>query len=758
MVSTDSITRFTKILLNAIKSAKENSVKYVTLEFLLLEFLKEKDVKSFLKEKGADYDKILEELYTFLAVSPLIEHFEHSDDKVEMTEHIRAFEAYFFLCCRCAEDGYINEDNKNLFFITNMLSAFLLMKETFSQSILAENGVTLEMLAEVFRDNSSQDLSEMILDNIRNPQIGLNSQRILQNESQTSAFLQKYTINYYDVVNNEESLPIIGRDNDIELIHQIMNRHDKPNVILVGESGIGKTKIVEGVAKYYLSKHPEWKFLQLNNAEFLSNIVLKGDLEARVKNLYQALKAEGMVVLFIDDMQQVCSGVDQTNQLDITPLLKPILSESNIKVIGTITFEDYRRCIEKDSSIAKRFYKLNIEEPNKDDTLFILDSLKDYYEKVHHVKYDEGVLETIIDCSEKYFTLRKFPEKAIDILDMVGAMNLVKSKELVTQEDVYKAVSVLCGIPLNNISQTEEEIYQHLEENIKKEIIGQDEAVEKVSDAVIISRSGLRESNKTACTLMFAGESGVGKTELCRVLSKLMNIPLVRFDMSEYIEDHSVSKLLGAPPGYKGFADGKSGNGLLINAVDEHPHCILLLDEIEKANQRVHNLLLQVMDDGKITSSQGKTVSFEHVYLIMTSNAGSYNSHKTRIGFGNSDDSPSDEDFNSRFLPEFRNRIDSTIKFNSLPENVMKKICIKFLEELKDVLTKKDIKFSYDDEVVDYIVKKVENKGNGARPMKHIITNEIKNHIAKDIVFGKFKKNNKVKLSIKDNEIVFRSK
>lgn len=753
MASIKPITKLSKIILSAIKYAKENSVKYVTLEFLLFMFLKDNEVRLFLRNKDIDYDKLMEELEVFINTFPMLEHFEHSDDKVELTDHIYAFEANFFLCNRCSEDGYVNESNRDLFFITNMLSSFLLMKETFSQSILIEYGVTLEMLAEVFRDNSSQDLSELILNNMRETTLGLNSQRI-PNTSNNSAFLQKYTDDFYNIVNDDSYMPIIGRENDIELIHQIMNRHDKPNVIIVGDSGIGKTKIVEGVAKYYFSKHPDWKFLRLNNSEFLSNIVLKGDLEARVKNLYQSLKEEGMVVLFIDDMQQVCSGTDQTNQLDITPLLKPILNANNIKVIGTITFEDYRRCIEKDTSIAKRFYKLNIEEPSKEETYHILDSVKDYYEKVHHVKYGEGVLETIIDCSEKYFTLRKFPEKAIDILDMVGAMNLTKSKVDVTIDDVFKSVSVLCGIPLNNISQTEEEIYQHLEENIKKEIVGQDEAVERVSEAVIISRSGLRESNKTACTLMFAGESGVGKTELCKVLSKLMNIPLVRFDMSEYIEDHSVSKLLGAPPGYKGFSDGKSGNGLLINAVDEHPHCILLLDEIEKANPRVHNLLLQVMDDGKITSSQGKTVSFEHVYLIMTSNAGSYNTHKTRIGFGNNDDeTPSDEDFNSRFLPEFRNRIDSTIKFNSLPEEVMKKICIKFLDELKEVLFKKGITLQYNDKIVEYIVNKVDGKGNGARPMKHIITNEIKNRIAKDIVFGKCKKGSKIKLVINDEEI-----
>ena len=385
-------------------------------------------------------------------------------------------------------------------------------------------------------------------------------------------------------------------------------------------------------------------------------------------------------------------------------------------------------------------------------------NVKPVYEKIFDVEISEEIIDLIIDTCIKYFANKYFPDKAIDMIDTVGAFAKFQNEHIITDQMIYRTLSMLLHIPLSNVSQSEEEVYQHLEEKIKEEIMGQDEAVEKVADAVIISRSGLRETNKTASTLMFMGESGVGKTEICRVLSKIMNIPLVRFDMSEYMEEHSVSKLLGAPPGYKGFGDGKSGNGLLINAIDEHPNCILLLDEIEKANSKIHNILLQVMDNGKITSSSGKSVSFEHVFLIMTSNVGSYNTNKIRIGFGNQDSKPSDDDYNERFLPEFRNRIDATIKFNSLPNNIMRNICNKFLNELKKSLSEKHIEFSWNDDIIKYIVDKVDKSGNGARPMKHIITNEIKNKIAKDIVFGKFKNGGNIELSLNENKIIFGEK
>ena len=613
-------------------------------------------------------------------------------------------------------------------------------------------GINQYFLTNIYNKYSNEGMTDKIAANLLNTEEGISN---ISDKDKLENALKQYTINLTEKVKSDDWIKIIGRENELELLQQVLLRHDKPNAIIVGNDGIGKTKLVEGLAKIYVEKHPEYTFYQLDTLALISNLLLKGELENRVKMISQALKAKKTAVLFIDEMEAICGNADVSSQGDVISLLKPLLNDGQLRVIGATTFEDFRKYIERDTSFTRKFFRLNLEEPILEETKNILMNVKPVYEKLFNVEFSEEIIDLIIDTATKYFANKCFPDKAIDMIDTLGAFAKFQNEHTITDQMVYKTLSMLLNIPLSNVSQSEEEIYQHLEEKIKEEIMGQDEAVSKVADAVIISRSGLRETNKTASTMMFMGESGVGKTEICRVLSKIMNIPLVRFDMSEYMEEHSVSKLLGAPPGYKGFGDGKSGNGLLINAIDEHPNCILLLDEIEKANSKIHNILLQVMDNGKITSSSGKSVSFEHVFVIMTSNVGSYNTNKIRIGFGNQDSKPSDDDYNEKFLPEFRNRIDATVKFNSLSNAIMKNICNKFLNELKTVLSTKSIDFSWNDDIIKYIVDKVDKSGNGARPMKHIITNEIKNKIAKDIVFGKFKNGGNIALSLNENKIIF---
>lgn len=745
----ESTKRFDDIVLIAADKANELSLKYVYEEFVLWAFVKNETVKKFLKSFNVKYDELIAYIENFIETFPSMEHKECNDDHIELAEHVKVLKAYFTVCDKCNTEVF---KDKNISFITNMIAAFLFMKETFAQDILLTFGINQQFLTMVY-NKYAEDIDEKVLasfgETINNT--------INNNSDNTNNPLDVYTSNLTNKVKSDEWVKIIGREKELNILQQINLRHDKPNVIIVGNNGVGKTKLVEGLAYIYSKQTPTIEVYQLDTMALMSNILLKGELENRVKGIFNVLKTKPNSMLFIDDIHMICGNSEQSSTSDVSTLLKPILEDGKIKIIGTTSFEDYRKYIEKDTSFARKFFKLILEDPTKEETRNILTHIKYVYENSFGTTCSDEIIEMIMDISEKYYSKNGLPdlEKCIDIMDMSGALAKFNNEKEITETLIYKTVSMLLNIPLSNVSQSEEEIYQHLEENIKKEIIGQDEAVEKVADAVIISRSGLRETNKTASTLMFMGESGVGKTEICKVLSKIMNIPLVRFDMSEYIEDHSVSKLLGSPPGYKGFSDGKAGNGLLINAIDEHPHCILLLDEIEKANSKIHNILLQVMDNGSITSSSGKSVSFANAFLVMTSNVGSYNTHKRRIGFGNDDSSPSDDDYNERFLPEFRNRIDATVKFNSLSKDVLKSICNKFLTELKEILSKKGIDFCWNDDIIDYIVGKVNRSGNGARPMKHIITNEIKNKIGKQIVFGNIKDGGKINLSIKDGEIIF---
>lgn len=756
---------FEQLIDNSQVYAKETHFKCMTLEHILSQFLQEKSCQKLLKKYKINVSTILKDINEYLQEYPnRVSTSDLSNDKKNTEFFISAFYA-----SDSCNKNFIK--NANRLYIINTIASFLVMEGTFAHQVLIKNKVTQDLLADIYSDNVDISFDDRVMKAVNNMKNEMSDSEFdsdldafaLPSKLDLSAFTKKeiknpinqYTTDYLTTY-LKKSNSIIGREKELEFSQQILLRKDKPNLIIVGKSGVGKTKLVNEISKSMHYKNTKINFFQLDTYALTANVMLKGEVESRIKSIYDALKNGGETVLFIDNIHNICSGEDASLQSSISSALKSFMDNTYIKIIGTTTPEEYRKSIEKDELFAKKFFKLTIEEPTVDETKQILKTLKKDYEKFYNCKYSSEIIDLIIDISNKYLKNKAFPEKALDIMDMLGASASYEKIEKIDEQLVYKTLSTMLNIPLSNISQSEEDLYKNLETNIKKEIIGQDEAVEKVSDSIIISRSGLRESNKTATSLMFTGSSGVGKTELCRVLSKILGIPLVRFDMSEYMEEHSVSKLLGSPPGYKDSGNGKAGNGLLINEIDEHPYCILLLDEIEKAHPKIHNLLLQVMDNGKITSSMGKSVSFEHVFLIMTSNVGSQVSHKRVIGFGNSENNaPMVEAFNESFLPEFRSRIDSTINFNNLNDEVLNSICIKFLEELKETLLEKHIKFKYNTNVVKYITNKASIVNNGARPIKHIITNEIKNKIAKDIVFGKYMKGGLLSVDVKDDKILF---
>lgn len=724
------------IIDRAMTVAKGLRSKYLLLEHLLYAYITDEKVSVFLANcKEIKYKELYNDINAHISCFPLI---EKSDEDPIVSASIQVYMYYYFLTYRCNE---VLINDKEIINVISALSPYTLMKNTHAEGICSKNGINENFISNVYQQYASQVIIE---DKIK-PMIKDDSTM----SGSTTSVIDKYTINLSEIINKKSWIKIVGRDDEMDLLHQVLCRKDKPNAILVGNDGIGKKKIVEGLTK----KLKDNIVYQLDILSLMSNIYVKGELENRIKNLGEALHNIPNAILFIEDIHNMCSGSD-SNGGDIASLLKPLLKNGDIKIIGTTTFEEYRKYMEKDETFVSLFYKMNIEESSLDEVFKVLMKVSKSYERFFNIKYSKETLKLIVDLSQKYIFDKHFPEKAIDVLDMVGAYCSHKGIKEVSKNDVYVTVSKMQNIPLSNLSQSEEDIYKNLETILSKSIIGQDEAVKKVSEAVIISKSGLRESNKTAITLMFRGESGTGKTQLAKDLAETLHIPFVRFDMSEFMEENSVSKLIGAPPGYKDAGNGKAGNGLLINAIDEHPYCVLLLDEIEKAHSKIHNLLLQVMDNGKLTSSMGKQVSFENVFLIMTSNVGGSNMHKTGIGFGNLS-SPSDEDYNSSFLPEFRNRIDASIRFNKLNNEVLKKITNKFMQELSLMLTNKKIKLKYGDELLDYIVHKSDTDKNGARPLKHLITNEIKNIIGRKIVFGEYREKDTIKISVKNNELQF---
>lgn len=741
------------LITSAYKNAMERKHSMLLLEHILYAFLtlEDKEVKEFFKEHNTDYDIILAETDGFLRSFPLI---PSDEEKPQLNIKIEMFISFFLTSIACNINPAIPNKILNIM-IT--ISSFLFMENTYAEKFLSTHKMNFDVVVDTYQkynaekiidDDIKPILEKFIAEGLENKMSSDKMEKIMGKNTDAETYL----INLTEKVSNTDWIKIVGRENEIDLLEQIILRHDKPNAILVGNPGIGKTKIVEGFAKKLLESGSIVKVYQLDTLAFNSNIMFKGELERRIVQLTDYLKEKGNAILYIDEMHSIC--VNDNQNLNIANLLKPILTDNTLKIIGSTTFEEYRKYIEKDEAFTRRFYKMVIEEPDVKETTKILNEIKPYYEEYFKIKYSNESIEEIMSLTNKFIFDKHYPDKAIDLLDMAGAYCIHNRIKIVLPNHIQRVISKMRNIPLSNISQSEEDIYKHLEDRLKEKIFGQDEAVRALADAVIISRSGLRETSKTAISLLLTGASGVGKTEVCKQLADIMSIPLIRFDMSEYMESHSVSKLIGSPPGYKDSGDGKAGNGLLINAIDENPHCVLLLDEIEKADSKIHNLLLQVMDNGKLTSSLGKQVSFENVFLIMTSNAGSYNSHKHTIGFGK-EENLYEKDIEQAFLPEFRNRIDRIINFNNLSRDIMSKVCEKFIKEMGELISEKNIKFKYDNSIIEYIVDKASKKDNGAREMKHIITNEIKNTIAKKIVFGEYKKKKKILLSYNNDKVLF---
>src|SRR3954449_6734764 len=540
--------------------------------------------------------------------------------------------------------------------------------------------------------------------------------------------------------------PLIGRDIEIERTIQILCRRTKNNPLYVGDPGVGKTAIAEGLAKRIVEGDvPEVlaksTIFALDMGALLAGTRYRGDFEERLKAVVTELEAMQGAILFIDEIHTVIgAGATSGGAMDASNLLKPALASGNLRCIGSTTYKEFRNYFEKDRALVRRFQKIDVNEPNVEDTIKILRGLKTNYERHHKVRYTDAAIRAAVELSAKYINDRKLPDKAIDVIDEVGASRMLlpehKRRKTVTLRDVEEIVAKIARIPPKSVSADDKETLRNLERDLKSMVFGQDKAIDALAAAIKLARAGLREPEKPIGNYLFSGPTGVGKTEVAKQLASTMGIELIRFDMSEYLERHSISRLIGAPPGYVGFDQG----GMLTDAIDQHPHAVLLLDEIEKAHQDLFNILLQVMDHGKLTDHNGKKIDFRNVVLIMTTNAGASDAAKEAIGFGRGKRTGEDEEaIKKLFTPEFRNRLDATIGFAPLGRDTIDRVVEKFVLELEAQLTDRDVTFDVTPEATRWLGEKGYDDAFGARPLARVIQDHIKKPLADEILFGKLK-------------------
>jgi ATP-dependent Clp protease ATP-binding subunit ClpA len=537
--------------------------------------------------------------------------------------------------------------------------------------------------------------------------------------------------------------PLIGRTAEVERVIQVLARRRKNNPLLVGESGVGKTAIAEGLAKLIVDDEvPEMLkgsvVYSLDLGALLAGTKYRGDFEKRFKGLLAELKRREGAVLFIDEIHTIIgAGAASGGVMDASNLLKPLLTSGKLRCIGSTTFQEYRGIFDKDKALSRRFQKIDVMEPSTEDAYKILKGLKSRFEDHHGLRYTDQALRVATDLSARYITDRFLPDKAIDVIDEAGAFQQLqppsKRKKVVGKHDVEAVVAKIARIPPKSVNRSDKEVLQKLEANLKMVVFGQDAAVSSLSTSIKMARAGLRGGDKPIGSFLLAGPTGVGKTEVTRQLAKLLGLELIRFDMSEYMERHTVSRLIGAPPGYVGFDQG----GLLTDAVTKHPHAVVLLDEIEKAHPEVFNLLLQVMDHGTLTDNNGRKADFRNVILVMTTNAGAENISRRSIGFTTQDHSTDAmEAINRMFTPEFRNRIDNIVQFEPLSEDIILTVVDKFLAELQGQLDEKRITLDVDEDARLWLVEKGYDKNMGARPMDRVIQEHIKKPLAELVLFG----------------------
>lgn len=701
-----------EILEKAFRLALYKEHEYVTLEHITLVLLENKEIQEFFSAMGVSHEAIKEDItgflndQTYLVVSGLTK-----PRKTQTLE--RAFNRAFTQALFNGRGGIAPQD---------MLLSLLSERNSHACYYLAQHGVTKDSFLDI---------------------LGKVTKNVDKNVVMADKLLKEYCVNLNHEAENKKIDPLIGRNKEVGVLSQILARRKKRNAILVGDPGVGKTAIVEGLARKIVEKDvphtlEDSVIYSLDMGSLMAGTKYRGDFEERIKQVIEAVESKPNAILFIDEIHTVVgAGAAGSSTMDMANLIKPALTKGNIQIIGSTTWEEYREIIEPERALARRFTKLDVEEMDPDSCKQMLHAIMSEYEKYHEIEVESSAIDAVVDLSVKHMHDKYLPDKAIDIIDSAMALLKVKQRDkFLTLLDVKEEISRLAKVPLDQLNAEQEEVNFDYEKKIKRKVFGQDQAVDKLLDNVYIAKAGLKELNKTMGNYLFVGPTGVGKTELANQLADCLGMNLLRYDMSEYMESHKVASLIGAPPGYVGYGEGGAGAGKLINDLEEQPSSILLLDEVEKAHPDVLNILLGVMDNGMLTSSNGKTVSCRNIILIMTSNLGARDGERSRIGFDNSPNKRASMDaVNKHFTPEFRNRLDAVIEFNRLEKKQVRPIVMKFIGELNELLKNKGITLAIEENALVRLVEDGFDDKMGARPMKRLIADKIKKPLSKKIIF-----------------------
>jgi len=720
----------------ALADAKKLQHEYVTIEHLLFSMLCSDTFYGTLKGFGADVDYIKSNLEHHLkdkCGEIKVDVRKYKPKKTQAVERVlnRAFTQVLFAGRQTIE-------------LSDVMLSVMSEKKSVANYYLEQGGVDREQ----FADYVSTELETSFEDE--------------ELSGQGQKALRQFTTDLNSEVKKNKIDPVIGRADELESIALALGRRNKNNVLLVGDPGVGKTAIAEGLAWNIVNENvpnflKEYSVYMLDIGSMLAGSKYRGDFEERFKLVLAGLKKKGKTIMFIDEAHMISgagSGGGSNSANDLANMLKPALSKGNIKVVASTTWEEYRKYFEKDRALMRRFQRVTIDEPTPDVAKDILQGIKKYYEDYHKTTITDEAIESAVKLSTKYQSDKKLPDKAIDLIDLACSRFNLKETDtdkIVNEEQIQFELAKVINLPAEQVAEKETENLANLDKNIKSTVFGQDEAIDDLVDKILVAQAGLKPEDKPVGSFIFMGPTGTGKTETAKALAHNLGTKLVRFDMSEYQEKHAVAKLIGSPPGYVGYEEN---NGLLITKLQESPNCVLLLDEIEKAHPDVSQILLQIMDNGKITGSNGKEADARNCILILTTNLGASEAEKNTIGFTeDSDYDYEDTELKNFFAPEFRNRLDGVVTFGRLSKEVMLKIVGKFLVELKQQTKDKNIEITISDEALDYLVDKGFNRKMGARPLQRVIDKDIKRPLSKELLFGKLKNGGKCKINVVQGEI-----
>ena len=743
---------------NAVKEAEKRRHEYVTIEHVLLSLIKDQNIGTVLHDFKVQVGALIKDVEDYLDTKCNDIVAKGSEPmtprKTASLERLmnRAFTQALF------------QGRQDVSSVDILISIFS-EKKSYAAFFLKKHQVNKQDLIDLV---STETILDEGMAGMGGPGEAGPEQKLRPN--QADRILKSYCENLNQKYFDKKIDPVIGREQETEDLKQILARRNKNNVLIVGDPGVGKTAVVEGLARRiaknkddipeYLKDHIVWS-LDVNS--LIAGSKFRGDFEERLKLIVNALDQKGKSILFIDEAHMIvgAGATGQGNNMDMANMLKPALLKGSIKVLASTTWEEYRKYFEKDRALMRRFQRLQVGEPSKETAVKILKGVKQYYEKFHECTITDEACEDAVDYSTKFIADKKLPDKAIDVIDVACArlrLNGVKDGKI-DHEEIIHEISVMTGISIEQLSQKQASNLKTLEEKMKLQVYGQDKAINTITDKILVARAGLKSLTKPVGSFLFLGPTGCGKTETARQLAKTLGVELIRFDMSEYQEKHSIAKLIGSPPGYVGYEDSNMGGGMFINEVEKNPHAVVLFDEIEKAHRDVSNMLLQVMDYGTVTGSNGKKADCRNITLIMTSNLGAEENERNNIGFGKSERSGEDDKALKKFFPpEFRNRLDAVIKFDKLGKDTMKSVVKKFLQELNTMTTEKDVEVNATDEAIEFLMTKGFDAKLGARPLQRVIDDEIKKPLSKMMLFGELTSGGMVEVSLQDNKLTVKFK